>query len=62
MTVILNWDEYPSYWDGIERVDTMDEYCKITGISRRTFYRRLSRIRRLFEELLNSDSVELNSV
>jgi len=36
---------------------TMDEYCKITGISRRSFFRRLSRSKQLFEELLGSDSV-----
>jgi DNA-directed RNA polymerase specialized sigma24 family protein len=36
---------------------TMDEYCKITGISRRSFYKRLSRSKQLFEELLGSDSV-----
>ena len=36
---------------------TMDEYCEITGISRRSFYRRLSRSKQLFEELLGSDSV-----
>jgi len=34
---------------------TMDEYCDITGISRRSFFRRLSHSRRLFEELLGSD-------
>jgi hypothetical protein len=36
---------------------TMDEYCKITGISRRSFFRKLSRSRSIFEELLGSDSV-----
>jgi hypothetical protein len=36
---------------------TMDEYCKITGISRRSFFRRLSRSKRVFEELLCSDVV-----
>jgi DNA-directed RNA polymerase specialized sigma24 family protein len=35
---------------------TMDEYCKITGISRRSFYKRLSCSKQLFEELLGSDS------
>jgi len=36
---------------------TMDEYCEITGISRRSFFRMLSRSKQLFEELLGSDSV-----
>ena len=36
---------------------TMDEYCSITGISRRSFFRKLSRSKQLFEELLGSDSV-----
>jgi len=36
---------------------TMDEYCSITGISRRSFYKRLSRSKHLFAELLGSDSV-----
>jgi len=36
---------------------SMDEYCKITGISRRSSYRRLSRSRSIVEELLGSDSV-----
>jgi DNA-directed RNA polymerase specialized sigma24 family protein len=35
---------------------TMDEYCSITGISRRPFYKRLSRSKQLFEELLGSNS------
>ena len=35
---------------------TMDEYCKISGISRRSFYKRLSRSKHLFEELLGFDS------
>jgi hypothetical protein len=36
---------------------TMDEYCYITGISRRSSYRRLSISRSIVEELLGSDSV-----
>ena len=36
---------------------TMDEYCRITGISRRSFFRRLSRSKQLFEELSGSDVV-----
>ena len=36
---------------------TMDEYCEITDSSRRSFFRRLSRSKELFEELLGSDSV-----
>ena len=36
---------------------SMDEYCKITGISRRSSYRRLLRSRSIVEELLGSDSV-----
>ena len=30
----------------------IDEYCSITGISRRSFFRRLSRSKQIFEELL----------
>jgi len=36
---------------------SMDEYSKITGISRCSSYRRLSRSRSIVEELLGSDSV-----
>jgi len=36
---------------------SMDEYCKITGISKRSSYRRLSHSRSIVEELLGSDSV-----
>ena len=36
---------------------TMGDYCSITGISRRSFFRRLSRSKQLFEELLGSDVV-----
>ena len=35
----------------------IDEYSKITSISKRSFYKRLSRSKRLFEELLGSDVV-----
>ncbi|MFZ0448285.1 MAG: hypothetical protein WAL98_03505 [Desulfatiglandaceae bacterium] len=36
---------------------SIDQYCKITGISRRSSYRRLSNSRNIVQELLNSFSV-----